>query len=310
MALDRFFRISAIAALASAFIQVTLGGIVRVTGSGLGCPDWPLCHGEIIPPFEISTLIEYSHRLSASVLIILVLIIATISWRHYRSNYWILISSFLALIFVIIAAVLGGITVFTKLSSWLVLAHLGIAEATVLCLVAVVVASCMNANHNKNGSQLIKTDKITLLTIITLVSGFILILYGSYMVGQGAGSSCNTWPLCKGSLMPSGFRYAIHMGHRYLSVIVAILIIITAFSSWKTRKDHHQLMQANLILIMMFFVQIIIGAITVWSGFTAEMRALHLSAATLVWIALGVVASLEFSRQRFNPRRLFSTTNH
>ena len=110
--------------------------------------------------------------------------------------------------------------------------------------------------------------------------------------------------------MPSGSRYAIHMGHRYLSIIVAVLIIITAFASRKNRKGYHQLMQANLILIVMFFSQIIIGAITVWAGFTAEMRALHLSAATLVWIALGVVASLEFSRQRFNCRRFFSTANH
>ena len=55
-------------ALAAAVAQISLGGIVRITDSGLGCPDWPLCHGKLLPPLELHTLIEYSHRLSASVL--------------------------------------------------------------------------------------------------------------------------------------------------------------------------------------------------------------------------------------------------
>ena len=49
-------------ALLAAVGQVTLGGVVRLTDSGLGCPDWPLCHGKLIPPAEFHTLIEYSHR--------------------------------------------------------------------------------------------------------------------------------------------------------------------------------------------------------------------------------------------------------
>ena len=60
--------------LVVAFSQITLGGIVRASESGLGCPDWPLCHGELIPPFEFHTLVEYSHRLTGTVLGILVII--------------------------------------------------------------------------------------------------------------------------------------------------------------------------------------------------------------------------------------------
>ena len=53
----------------SVFALIVLGGVVRVTGSGLGCPDWPLCHGGFLPPPELEAVIEYSHRLVASALL-------------------------------------------------------------------------------------------------------------------------------------------------------------------------------------------------------------------------------------------------
>ena len=58
----RSFRAVAFTTAAFAYLQIALGGVVRVTGSGLGCPDWPLCHGRPYPAADIHSIIEYSHR--------------------------------------------------------------------------------------------------------------------------------------------------------------------------------------------------------------------------------------------------------
>ena len=65
--LKRIFPAMAVASLVTALMAVTMGGVVRVTGSGLGCPDWPLCYGKVIPPWELTSWLEYMHRLSAAV---------------------------------------------------------------------------------------------------------------------------------------------------------------------------------------------------------------------------------------------------
>ena len=297
------FRVVAVAALVAAFTQVTLGGVVRVTGSGLGCPDWPLCHGQIIPPFEIDTLIEYTHRLSASVLSLLMLATAGMAWVFYRSNSWIMISSVSGLVLVVVAAALGGATVLTELAWWVRLFHLAIAELVVAAMVIVSVVGWRQPGQSSSQeSNARETGGFNRLILTTVVGVFLLILSGSYMVGYGAGSSCATWPLCNGSLFPQGAPYAIHMGHRLLSVLVGVLVIATVVAANSRGGRRPALRWAGMILAVVFAIQIMVGAGTVWMGFASEMKAIHLSFATLVWTALMFLATLVYSRQRLQFR--------
>ena len=299
------FRLVAAAALVSAFGQVALGGVVRVTGSGLGCPDWPLCHGRLVPPFELTTLIEYSHRLSASVLVVLVLGVAVLAWILYRSNRWIMVPSLLGLGLLVAAAVLGGVTVLTELDWRFVLAHLGIAELVVACMaIASVVAWRTDAQPRADEPESGASDRFSRLIVASVAGAFILILSGSYMVGYGAGSSCGTWPLCGGSVVPDGAPYAIHMGHRFVAAAVGLLIAVTVFSAWRRRTQRPEIAWAGLTLAVIFSSQVVVGAGTVWAGFSAQMKAVHLSLATLVWIAVVLLATLVFSAQRIELRRV------
>ena len=295
----------ALAALVAAFAQVTLGGIVRVTGSGLGCPDWPLCHGRIVPPLEYTALMEYSHRLSASALGLLVLGVAVLAWRFYRRNYWILISSIMGLVLAVMAAVLGGFTVMTELDRWARLFHLGLAEGVVACMVmASVVGWRASRGSAAREAGVEETTRFNLLVLATLVGTLVLILFGSYMVGYGAGSACGTWPLCNGGLVPDGTPFAIHMAHRFMAAAVGVLVVATAWSAWSRRGQRPWLGWAGVALAILFAAQVLVGAGTVWTGFSMTMKGAHLSLATLVWMALAFLATVVYAPQAWGFRRV------
>lgn len=287
------------AALAAALAQVTLGGVVRVTGSGLGCPDWPLCHGRIIPPLEVETLIEYSHRLSASVVSVLVLATAVVGWALHRSWNWATVPSALGVALVALAAALGGVSVMTELASGWVLVHLGVAELLVACMAVATVAGWRwSGPAPPDGAGRAFTPKLSFLLAATLVGTFALMLSGSYMVGEGAGSSCATWPLCRGALLPDGHAYVAHMSHRFVVAIVGVMIAATAASVWRQRGPRPELRWASGILGGLFAAQVLLGAGTVWSGFEAGLKAAHLSLASLVWTALVLLAALAYVPRR------------
>ena len=289
------FKIVSLAALLAAIGQVSLGGVVRVTGSGLGCPDWPLCHGQIIPPFELTTLIEYSHRLTATLVGVLVLATLVLAWRLYRSRTWILTPSIAGMVLVIAAAALGGATVLTDLAWGVRLVHLAIAEALVASMVLVTVGawtvSSASASAAVDGDD---ASGLSPLLKMSLVGVFVLILSGSYMVGRGAGSSCSSWPLCVGAEIPGGEAYAIHMAHRIVSGLVGLVVFATAMYGWMLRAQRPGLGPASVALAALFLAQVLVGAGTVWSGFSTELRVTHLAMATVAWSALALVAALTF----------------
>jgi heme A synthase len=72
------------------YLLIVVGAIVRSTGSGLGCPDWPLCHGQLLPPPNVAAMIEFSHRFSAAIVSALMLAMVAAAWvwaRHVRYRH-------------------------------------------------------------------------------------------------------------------------------------------------------------------------------------------------------------------------------
>ena len=293
------FRVVVVAAVVAAFGQVTLGGVVRVTDSGLGCPDWPLCYGQIIPPFSVPTMIEYSHRLSASVLSLFVLGTAVLAWLQFRENRVVIFSSIAALVLVVVAAILGGITVLTELEWWVVLFHLAIAEILLASLIVAAIGGWSGSRLESQSTEARPGPTTRNLAIAAIVGTFILILSGSYMVGYGAGTSCATWPLCRGSFWPSdAAAYLIHMGHRYIAALVGLVVLAAAWHVIRNLEDNPPARMAAVAVILAFAIQIVIGAAVIWTKFGADFKAVHLSVATLVWAALVTMVGLIYLPQR------------
>src|ERR1041385_2702486 len=139
----RFTRLAWTAATLS-YLLIILGAIVRITGSGLGCGEhWPLCNGQLLPPLDLPTMIEYGHRLAAAAASALVTALAAYAWwlrkgAGSRERYTPDRTAYVALALLVVQVLLGAVTVKLRLPPWTVILHLGTA---MLLLATLLVAA-------------------------------------------------------------------------------------------------------------------------------------------------------------------------
>ncbi|MEE2885192.1 MAG: COX15/CtaA family protein [Chloroflexota bacterium] len=284
------FRVCLALSVLVVLVQITLGGFVRVTGSGLGCPDWPLCDGRIVPVFERSAIIEFSHRIVASVVLLSSSVSSFLAWRFYRNDLLIIVPSLMATMLVLAAAILGAVVVWTELVWWVRIIHLIIAQSIAALLMFALVASFKSKLLNSMQSLSIPKNNFGLMLSLTGI--MVVILSGSHMVGYGASSSCATWPLCRGELFPEGTAYLIHMSHRYVAGFVAILMGTVLFKLWMSFQLNPLMKILILTVTATLIIQLLIGATTVWTGFSVDTRTAHLGGATLLWVSTVAIYSV------------------
>src|SRR4051794_37599053 len=128
------YRLLALSTVVATFLLIVLGGIVRVSDSGLGCGKahsgvhgWPLCRGDVVPGVSLHAVIEYCHRFVAAVVVLLMAALAVQAWRRYRGYRAIVVASTVGTVLIIAQALLGAATVDQDLNETLVASHLGLA---------------------------------------------------------------------------------------------------------------------------------------------------------------------------------------
>ncbi len=297
-----WFRGLTLATAISAFGLVILGGVVRVTGSGLGCPDWPLCHGGLLPPLETKAIIEYSHRIVASLLVgPLILATVGLAWVAYRQVPWIVVPATVALILLVTQALLGGSAVLSELPGAVVSAHLAVGEALLACLILLAVVA-FRGPITPTLSRSIggRKDRFPLLILAAAVGVYALLMSGSYVTITGATFACTEWPLCQGELFPDTRLPAIHMGHRLLVVIVGLFVILTLMLGSRKGGWPKYVRMLSMTVTTLFIAQVMIGAATIWLTFPQEYRALHLGAGTAVWGSITLLTLLVFTRSPYS----------
>jgi heme A synthase len=284
------FRKLAVATAIFAYLQIALGGVVRVSGSGLGCPDWPLCHGRPYPPADPHAIIEYSHRAVGSVTGILIIATVVLAWVVFRSSRplvaWLATAS---LIGVVGEGVLGAVVVANELQSWLVVIHLGQA----MIILGFLVATAVMAGPP---SAAVPDRSFRRLAAVMAGATYLLLLTGSTVVGSNADQGCHAWPLCGGGLTPdfSGAN-AFTMLHRGAVFVVGVLIAyvaVTAIRRWGTRSA---LGLSAIATLVVFAVQVVVGAAAALTD-GALFNGLHVAIATLVFTAVLTSALLTLPR--------------
>ena len=297
------YRTVTLLSLVAAIAQVALGGVVRVTGSGDACPDWPLCHGQIIPPLDYHIWLEFTHRLAATAVGFLVVASLVLAWRHLRTSKPAIVATGASTILVVAAAILGGLTVLSELSWWTRLIHLGLAELTVAGLAVAWLAG--PPDDRSDGPQNLDTRvsrQDRRLAWAALSGLLVAILFGSYMVGMNYGAACPNWPLCIGNNLPGGTPFVVNMAHRYMVAIVAVLVLRTCFVAWKQGAAWGQLRWLVVLTAGFLVIEIGVGALTAWMGSAPLIASLHLVFATMSWVSMVLMVAMQFDPGTFRVR--------
>jgi len=150
------FQRLALSTTAATYFLILVGGLVRASGAGLGCPDWPRCFGSWVPPASAANLppqfdpsqfnpvlmwTEYLNRLLGVTVGFLILATTISAWRHHRREPKILWTTIAALLLTGFQGWLGGRVVAHELAAWIVTVHMIVALVIVQMLLYVTIES-------------------------------------------------------------------------------------------------------------------------------------------------------------------------
>ena len=283
------FRRLAVATIAATFVLIAVGGLVRATDSGLGCPDWPRCFGKLVPPAELHAWIEHSHRLIASVVMVLVALLVVAAWRTGQDRV-VRRAAVAALIMVLAQALIGAFVVWWKLEAESVTLHL----ATALALVALLIYIGFRARFPADRSRRQGQDR-RFVRLVAAGAGltYLQMLVGSTVTGYHAGLA---YPLnvLLPDLGPSVAR--IQLAHRTLAMVVGALVIATWVVARRTQRAHPTVTRLAGYAAGLVIVQIGLGVANVANRLSALTVVPHLAVGALLW---GTMVALLLHADRF-----------
>ena len=275
-----------------AFGLIVLGAVVRSTGSGLACPDWPLCHGRLLPPLQTQVLLEWSHRFVALLVSLGTLAIAGLVIARAPLRRALLGPVLAALALLLLQVVLGALTVWKLLQFGIVTFHLGNALLFLVALMAIAERAEARAGDVGVGPGAALGPRLGLLTA-TLVT-LLQVLMGGLVSTQHAGLACPDFPGCHGELFPTiGGLVGLQMIHRYGAYLLALLLVGVAFGS--QRAQDPRVRAAAALAPALVLVQILLGVFNVLLAVPVWITAAHLATGALLFALLALATMRAFS---------------
>ena len=275
---------------------VVIGVIVRATDSGMGCPDWPLCYGQIIPPTTDSgdviaykAWLEWIHRAIAAVIGLIVLAVVALALRNLKGRRSLQGASIALLGLVLFQAWLGRQTVLESNSGASVTAHLASAMAFVGLQVWVLARS----GYSETLAGIRRASGSVVAPIVAAGAIYALLLFGSNVTGTDTGLLYPDWPLMGGTLFPPITELSTPMIlHRYATAIVALILISALWIVRREKGSPARVRQLLTYAAAVFAVQCVIGAVQIFTKLAPWTQTLHVALATIIWILTVGAASI------------------
>ena len=281
------FRRVALAAVGVLIVIVASGATVRLTGSGLGCPEWPTCTTQHALPQSYHSYIEFGNRVVSAVTIFTTLALAVAAWLTRglgRRGRWLATAVFVG---TLAQAPLGAITVYYDLDPYLVITHLLLS----FTLVSLAVLTLLEA------ARLVRGEGAPLPWIARL-GGLVLVVAVTVLAISGTvATAAGRFPGSSGSqIVPrlGSFYPAVYWHVRAVAVFCVVFVVLAAWA-WARRSTYPWLLRGCAGLLAILAVQMAIGEVQyrTYGDVPWWLVLLHVAtAATLVAWTVGLVARL------------------
>ena len=286
---SRFRSLAVVTAIATIAL-FAIGGLVRGTGSGLGCSTWPTCEpGHLFPSGTIHSLIEFSHRTMAFLVAVLTALTGVAAIRTARERPRLLWPAVLAFPLVLAQAGVGAVVVATELDPWWVTVHFVAALLLIADVTYVAAAVSRGVEARGIGTGARSFSRLSLL--LAAVVGALL-LVGTYVRASDAQLVFTDWPLMDGRLVPTlgGAATAMFL-HRALAAIAMLLVLWTAIRARTHSSRREVLVRLSSTALVLFAAQILVGAANVWTRLQPWAVVAHVALSVLIWATVVALAT-------------------
>jgi heme a synthase len=298
------FQTLALLTTATTYFLILVGGLVRASGAGLGCPDWPRCFGSWIPPLSAAELppefdhaqfnptlmwTEYLNRVLGVTVGLLIFATLIAALRRHRHTPRILWPTVAALLLVAFQGWLGGVVVEHELEAWIVTVHLLIALVIVSLLLYATVYAFFAEGRDKHtraavtGSETRQPLVWAVLVLIALT--VVQVTLGAQVRGGVDDALIHGTPRSQALASVGSFD----MWHREMAIVVLIATAVVMMLLWGSDTRERPLLVAGYLMCSLVVVQITLGLSLVYVRLTPAVQIAHLTVASLLLGAETVV---------------------
>jgi cytochrome c oxidase assembly protein subunit 15 len=295
------YRKFGIITIVAVYLLILVGGVVRSTGAGMGCPDWPRCFGQWIPPTDISQLpanykeifkvqgkeiadfdafktwIEYVNRLIGVLIGFFIFITFILSFSFFKKDRLVFYLSFLSFILVGFQGWLGSVVVATNLKPMMITLHMILALVIVNLLIYTVTRSYNTVFHTEQVA-----NKKLLNTILTICMGLMLV---QIVLGTQVREAIDEISAALNYTMRDTWIEKIGLNfyiHRSFSLLILALHIYLLYMLKKNVQMQSRLTVWTNALVILIVAEIGSGAVMAYFAIPAFMQPLHLLLGALI----------------------------